>query len=131
MFQEPQKEQPSASGVAAIEAEGEFVEIGIQILCGDRALMGAEQPALEQGGHAMHRRHGNVGRIPAGREVDGVVPVPLFRQTVVALPAVRAHLRAGFDCGRDKGNQTGAGDIVDPAPGVYGRSPWATIPRRQ
>ena len=39
---------------------------------------------------------------------------PLFRQTVVALPAVRAHLRAGFDCGRDKGNQTGAGDIVDP-----------------
>src|ERR1035438_9257638 len=39
---------------------------------------------------------------------------PLSRQTVVALPAVRAHLRAGFDCGRDKGNQAGAGDIVDP-----------------
>ena len=65
MFQEPQKEQPSASGVAASEAEGEFVEIGIQVRCGDRALMGAEQPALEQGGHAMHRRHGNVGRIRA------------------------------------------------------------------
>ena len=71
MFHEPQKEQTAASGVAAIEAEGEFVEIGIQILCGDRALMGAEQPAFEQGGHAMYRRHGNVGRIPAGRDVDG------------------------------------------------------------
>ena len=77
MFHEPQKEQTAASGVAAIEAEGEFVEIGIQILCRDRALMGAEQPAFEQGGHAMYRRHGNVGRIPAGGDVDGVVPVPL------------------------------------------------------
>ena len=64
LFHEPQKEQTAASGVAAIEAKGEFVEIGIQILRGDRPLMGAQQPAFEQRGNAMDCRQANVSRIP-------------------------------------------------------------------
>jgi hypothetical protein len=77
MFQKPQEEQTSATGVAAIEAEGKFVEVGIQILCGNRPLVGAEQPAFEQRSHAMNRRHGNVGRISAAGDVDSVAPVSL------------------------------------------------------
>ena len=38
MLQEAEEEQSAPAGVATIEAEGEFIEIGTQMLRGDRSL---------------------------------------------------------------------------------------------
>jgi hypothetical protein len=84
----PQKEQTATARVAAIEAEGEFIQIGIQMRGCNRSLMRAEQPAFEQRSNAMHPRHGNVRRIAAAGNVGHSVPVSLFGKAVVTFPAV-------------------------------------------
>jgi hypothetical protein len=38
--------EPAAAGGAAVEAEHELVEVGLQVRLVDRSLVGAEQPAL-------------------------------------------------------------------------------------
>jgi len=108
MLQKPEKEQAPAAGVTAIEAEGKFVEVGIQMRRRDRTLMGAEQPAFEQRSNAMHPRHGNVCRVSCAGNVDGMVPVSMFGKVVVTSPPVGAHLRARLDRAADKGNEAGA-----------------------
>ena len=77
--------------MATIEAEGEFVEVGIQMRGGDRFLVGAEQPAFEQRSNAMYPRHGNVCRIAAAGNVGHPVPISLFGKAVVAFPAVSVN----------------------------------------
>jgi hypothetical protein len=57
LLHESQEEQALAAEVAAIGAEGKFIEVGVQRLRRDRPLMGAQQPALEQGSDPIHRRH--------------------------------------------------------------------------
>ena len=42
------KQQPARAGRAAVEAEGEFIEIAIEVLGPHGALVSAEEPALEQ-----------------------------------------------------------------------------------
>ena len=39
MLQEAEEEQSAPTGVATIEAEGEFIKIGIQMLRGHRSLV--------------------------------------------------------------------------------------------
>ena len=113
MLQEPEEEQSSPARVTAVEAEGKFIEVGVQMLSGHRTLVGAKQPAFEQRSNGMHPRHGNVCRVPGAGNVDWVVPVSLLGKAVVAFPPVGAHLRAGFDRGRDKGDQAGARHVMD------------------
>src|SRR5512144_2183671 len=48
------------SGVAAVEAKGEFVEIGLQVFAA-QAVIDAERPAFEVGEEAMRPREDNVG----------------------------------------------------------------------
>jgi hypothetical protein len=40
MLQKSEEEQAPAAGMTAIEAEGKFVEVGVQMRRGDRPLMG-------------------------------------------------------------------------------------------
>ena len=108
MLQQSEEEQASAAGVAAIETEGKFIEIGIQMLGCDRSLVGAEQPAFEQRSNAMNPRQGNVRRIAAAGDVDCVVLVSLFRKAVVAPLPVGANLGARLNRRRDKKNQAGS-----------------------
>ena len=108
MLQKSEKEQAPAAGMTAIEAEGKFVEVGVQMGRGDRSLMGTEQPAFEQRSNAMYSRHGDMCRIPGAGKVDGVVPVSMFGKVVVTSPPVGAYLRAWLDCATDKRNEAGA-----------------------
>jgi len=41
------EEQTAAAGAAPVEAEGELVEVVIEVLGGDAALVRSEQPALQ------------------------------------------------------------------------------------
>src|SRR5260370_994392 len=44
------EDQPPAAGPAPVEAEAELVQVALQVLVLDRALMGPHQPALGQAG---------------------------------------------------------------------------------
>ena len=68
------EEFAGCAGVAAVEAEREFVEVVIQVLCAYTSVVRSEQPTLEQSCDpmdagqflcrgvlaAMHKRHGTV-----------------------------------------------------------------------
>ena len=48
LLHEPIEEFASASGFAAVETESELVEVLVQMFVTHSALMGAQQPALQQ-----------------------------------------------------------------------------------
>ena len=58
--------QSSSIRAAAIEAERELVEVVVEMLALDAALMRAEQPAFQQRGDLVHARHDLVRGIGAG-----------------------------------------------------------------
>ncbi len=57
---EPPEEQAPVASVAAVEAEDELIEVRVEVLLGDRSLVGTEQPALEEGGDPVHVRMDDV-----------------------------------------------------------------------
>ena len=56
------EEQPAMAGSAPVEAEGELVEVVVELGAADGALVGAEHPALEQRGDEVYVRHARRGR---------------------------------------------------------------------
>ena len=56
------KEQSAASGATPVEAEGELVEVVVEIGVRDTALKGAFEPSLEQRRDPMHAWESNVSR---------------------------------------------------------------------
>jgi len=48
VFEQPQEQKTTASRPAAIETEAELVEVVVEMLWADCALVSADQPALEQ-----------------------------------------------------------------------------------
>ena len=83
--------------VAAIEAKGKFIQIGVHIRGGHCPLVGAEQPALEERSNAMNVRQQNVRRIAADGNVDLLVHVSLLRKAVVTPLSVGPSLCARFN----------------------------------
>src|SRR3954453_6993391 len=73
---------------AAVEPEHVLVEVGRQVLPADRAMMGAQQPALGEAEEEMDA--GQPGRRlpPRGAELGRLVGVALGLQAGVAGPAV-------------------------------------------
>ena len=56
LVQEPVEEQAAGARIASIEAEGELVEVVVELLGLHGALVGGEQPAFEQRGDAVDPR---------------------------------------------------------------------------
>jgi hypothetical protein len=52
-LQQPIEEQPAMARAASVEAERELVEAVVELVVADRALVRAEQPALDQRSDAM------------------------------------------------------------------------------
>jgi len=48
LLNEAMEEQSAGLGAPAVEAEGEFVEVVVEMLVLDAALMGSQQPLLKQ-----------------------------------------------------------------------------------
>ena len=65
-FEHAVEDQPPAAGPAPVEAEAELVQVALQVLVLDRALMGAQQPALGQGGDPVDPGQQLAGVLPAG-----------------------------------------------------------------
>ncbi len=96
------------AGSAAVEAEDEFIEVGLQVL-GPQAVVDAERPGLEVGEDAVDPRQDQVG----GHGADDMGFVARGRQSGIARPAIGLGGRAGCDMSLDEGVQTARGKVVD------------------
>ena len=65
-FEYAVEDQPPTAGPAPVEAEAELVQVALQVLVLDRALVGAQQPALGQGGDPVDPGKQLAGVLPAG-----------------------------------------------------------------
>ena len=88
LLQEAIEQVATCSGSAAVEAEGKFIEVIVQVLMAHSSMMGAHQPALKEGNDVMHSRQELAWRFFASLEendlMDVAFPFPMGRS-----PAVR------------------------------------------
>src|SRR3954453_23334132 len=106
-------------GGAAIEPEDVLVEVGGEVLLAHRAVVGAQEPALDEAEHEMDAGQPERGVAPGRAEIDRLVVVALGRQAEVAAPAVRRHGRRLGDVGGEEGFQArgrGVGQGGEPEP---------------
>src|SRR6266536_638401 len=75
LLEQAVEEQAAMSRAAAVEAERELRQVVVQVPGADGALVGAEQPTLEQRGDPVNTRHDDVGGIAAARDRGRVVDV--------------------------------------------------------
>lgn len=108
------EEQAPLVGGPAVEPEGVLIEVGVQMVGADGALVGAQQPAFEQGVGAVNAGHGDVGGVAGGREDGDAVGVAVGGQVAVAGPAVGVHHSAGLDVAFDEAGQGGGVHIGEP-----------------
>ena len=100
------EEQPAGLGTAAIEAEGEFVEVVVEMLVLDAALMRSDQPSLEQRRDVVNAGHDLVGRIETAADDGDLMLVAGRRQPSIAAPAVGVDGRSGHGDSLNEGDQT-------------------------
>lgn len=56
LFEQTKEEHAPVCGLAAIEPEREFVQISLQVIFFERALMRTHQPALNERGNTVYAR---------------------------------------------------------------------------
>src|SRR4051794_41458260 len=83
-----------ALGGAAVEAEDVLVQVPLQVLRADGAVMGAEQPAFGEGEHELYRGQPERRVTPGLGEIHRLVVAALGSAGVLAPP------RAGRALGR-------------------------------
>src|SRR4051795_7931658 len=105
-----------ALGGAPVEAEDVLVQVPLQVLRADGAVMGAEQPALGEGEHEVDRRQPERRVAPGPGEVDRLVAVALGGEAVVAAPAVGRDLGRAADVAAEEA-------LEAPGPGGGERPP--------
>jgi len=115
LLEQAVEEQPSGTGAAPVEAEGIFVEVVVEMLAADRSLIGAVEPALEQGRDAVHAWQKDVGRVRRGGLVDDQMIVADSSQAGVAAPGIREHTGPRLDGFLYEGPQGLITDVGHPA----------------
>lgn len=65
LLEQAPEHEPAAGRGSSVEPVGELLEVALQIARVDRALVGAQQPALEQRRNAVHPRQDDVGGVAA------------------------------------------------------------------
>jgi hypothetical protein len=67
LFDQAEEKLSAVPGFPSIEPEGEFVQVVLQVLVADGTLVGSEEPAFQQRGHAMYSREKLAGVLPRRR----------------------------------------------------------------
>ena len=88
----------------AVEAEGEFVEIGLQVLRAD-AVMDAAQPSLEIGEHEVNDRQEGLGNLHVAPLRDSGMAIITLAQLRVTTPVVGDDGGAGCNSTLDESAQ--------------------------
>ncbi len=103
LLDESVEELASPARRAPIEAEGELVQVGIQIRRGDRALVDTEEPAFEQGHDSVsagQQVFSYLGLLP-----DDLVAVSEFAEPAISLPSICPHRATQFHSCLDRSLQ--------------------------
>src|SRR5689334_1779731 len=119
LLDQPGEAVADEGGGAAVEPEDVLVEVGGEVLLAHRAVVGAQEPALDETEHEVDAGQPERGVAPGRAEIDGLVAVALGRQAEVAAPAVGGHGRRLGDAGGEEGVQArgrGVGQGGEPEP---------------
>src|SRR4030066_431811 len=115
LFHEPVEEFPPVPGRSAVETECELVEVEIELIPRYRPLMGAQQPALQQGRHPMHPGQECHRRLPAPADHPGLVRVSLPLEPLVSFPSIRDHYGSRLDRALHEASEASGGSVRNPA----------------
>src|SRR3989338_1433543 len=97
LFDQTKEEHAPMRGLASVEPEREFVEIGLQMLFFERALMRTHQPALNERCNAVYTRQDLVGILTGAFDRRSFVDVFVFGGTGVGCKPVGVEGRASLD----------------------------------
>ena len=71
-----------------VEAKRELIQILVEVLPGDSALVNPQEPPFEQGGHPMHTGQQGRGGLPTAADGSGLVVIAVLGQAGVGGPAI-------------------------------------------
>ena len=80
LLQEAVEQQPAPARAAAVEAEGELIQICVEVFRAGAALVGAKQPALEQARDPVHAGHHHMRGITLGAHRRALVLIAVVGQ---------------------------------------------------
>lgn len=119
LLKKPVEEHSPGTRSSAIKAEGEFIQVGLQVVGANRPLMGAHQPPFYESGDSVHSWEYFV-RIFAGT-LDGGTLVGVIDPgcSWIGCQSVSMDRGAGLNMSQEKGSQSvsfGIGDDLNSAP---------------
>lgn len=97
LFDQPVEEHASMRGFAPVEAEREFVEIGLQVIFFEGTLMRPHQPALNKRSNAVYAWQDLVGLLAGAFDGRSMVDVFVFGGGGIGCQPVGVDRRAWFD----------------------------------
>ena len=119
LLKKPVEEHSPGARSSAVKTEGEFIQVGLQVVGANRPLMGAHQPPFYESGDSVHSREHFV-RVFAGT-LDGGTLVGVIGPgcSRIGCQSVSMDRGAGLNMSQEKGSQSarfGVGDDLNPAP---------------
>lgn len=97
LIPQPAEEESPELRLSPVEAEREFVQVGLEVVALHRALVRAQQPSLGEAGDPVDTRKENVGLRAGAGHVDGAVDVVGPDRRGVRLQPIGHHRRARLD----------------------------------
>ena len=113
LLDQPVEARPSVLRGASIEATGEFVQVGVEMLTTDSPLVCAQQPALQKGRHTMNPWKKSRGLGAALHDASRVV-IAVLGKRAIGLQPITHDPAARLDRFPDEGRQAVARPISDP-----------------
>src|SRR5215467_3035641 len=114
LLEKTEEEQATMPSSPSVEAEGELVEVVVEVVDSHSALVGTQQPALKQRGDTMDCGHRDMGRLLHRLEGDHLVPVACRDQTSVAGKAIGTDGRTTLKRGGGEVGHRRDGEVGDP-----------------
>jgi len=102
LFDQSKEKHAPMRGLAPVEPEREFVEIGLQVIFFESALMRPHQPSFNQRGNTVYARQNLVGLLAGTFDRRSLVDVFVFGGTGVGYEPVGVDRRTRLDVLLDK-----------------------------
>jgi len=118
LLNQAKEEHTAMSGFAAVEPEHKFVQISLQVIFFEGALVSPHQPTLNERCDTVYARQNLVGFFAGTLDGRTLMDVIVFRGTGIGYQSIRADGRARFDVLLNKGFERfgfGVGDNLQAA----------------
>ena len=113
LLEESVEQEAASLGSAAVEAEGELVQIVIELGGADSPMVNPQPPPIKETCHPMNSGHDDVGWVAAGGNGLRLVVKADARKCVVGSPAIGSDRRSRAHRRLDEGHEALAGDVLD------------------